>query len=90
MKGYVYILESERNRRFYVGSSINPEKRLTELHNRGKVMATRLMIPWRLVFKQEYENIRMARMVEYKLKRMKSKKILEEIVGSGVCFVRVG
>ena len=53
-------------------------------------MATKLLVPWKLVFKQKYGSIREARRVEYKLKRMKSRKILEKIIKSGVCLVAVG
>lgn len=85
----MYILKSEKNGRYYVGSSINPERRLLEKHNKGLVMATKYLIPWIIVFKQEYKEIKVARQVEYKLKTFKSKVILEKIVKSGVCNLRI-
>jgi predicted GIY-YIG superfamily endonuclease len=87
VKGYLYILKSGKNGRYYVGSSINPERRLLEKHNKGLVAATKYLVPWKIVFKQEYGEIKIARQVEYKLKTFKSKVILEKIIISGVCNI---
>ena len=49
-------------------------------HNLGKSTYTKLTRPFKLVFSQKYDNISEARRIEYKLKKFKSKKILEKIV----------
>ena len=52
---YVYVLESERSGRWYIGMSENPEKRLREEHNAGHVRATRGYRPYKLIYKELYE-----------------------------------
>ena len=81
-KGFVYILKSAKNEKYYIGSTIDVEKRLIE-HNNGYVKATKYLLPWKLEFFKEYPDIRQARQVEYKLKKFKSRKIIERIVVDG-------
>ena len=52
----VYILQSERNQRFYVGSTNDFERRLAE-HQRGHSVATRGRGPWRLVYQEQFESL---------------------------------
>jgi len=80
MFGYVYIIQSQKNGRYYVGSSEDPVRRLNEFHNKSKVKATMYLTPWKLVFSQRYEEIADARKVEYKLKQKKSRVILELVI----------
>jgi len=89
MKGYVYIIQSNKNKRYYIGSSTNPERRLIEFHNSKKVKATKYLIPWILKFTQEYETITLARKVERRLKQMKSKLIIEKIIKNEQCTIKV-
>lgn len=67
---------------YYVVSSIDPIKRLTE-HNLKKVKSTRNKAPWELKFYQKYPNIKLARQIEYKLKKLKRKDYLEKIIRDG-------
>jgi putative endonuclease len=78
-KGFVYILQSERNGRFYVGSTDNVERRFSE-HQNGIVRSTRNLRPWLLKFFKEYKSLTEARKVEYKLKSFKSRKVIEQII----------
>jgi len=57
MKGYLYILKSELNNRYYVGITNNIDRRLKE-HNDGKSKYTR---PFKLIFKQTYDDLSQAR-----------------------------
>ena len=50
---YVYVLRSERNSRFYVGSTKDVKKRLIE-HNTGKSQATRYIKPLKLIYSEQY------------------------------------
>ncbi|MCF7845741.1 MAG: GIY-YIG nuclease family protein [Candidatus Peribacteraceae bacterium] len=79
MDSFVYILESENCDRFYIGSSQNPEKRLSE-HNSGKTTSLKNKGPWKIVFRQKYSTNQKARAIEAKLKKMKNRKILERII----------
>jgi len=77
-----YILQSKKNNRYYIGSTLNLKRRLEE-HNSGKSTYTRNLRPLDLVFYQEYPNIIMARKIEYKLKSFKRKDIIEKIIEDG-------
>jgi len=80
MFGYVYIIQSQKNGRYYVGSSEDPTRRLDEFHNLGKVSATKGGLPWKMMFVKEYGTISEARKIEYKLKQKKSRVILELVI----------
>ena len=85
MKGYLYILKSDKSGKYYVGSSDNPQRRLETQHNEGFVRSTRSGIPWKLIFIQEYLDLPMARRIEYKLKKLKSRVIIEKIISDNFC-----
>jgi len=85
MKGYLYILKSDKTGKYYIGSSDNPQRRLETQHNAGFVRSTKNGIPWKLIFKQEYVNLPMARKIEYKLKKLKSRVIIEKIIADNLC-----
>jgi putative endonuclease len=76
---YLYILQSLKNFRYYIGSTNNIDRRLDE-HNSGKSKYTKIIRPLKLVFKQEYPSIMLARKIEHKLKKLKSKEIIEKII----------
>ena len=73
MEGSVYILQSQKNLSYYIGSTINIASRLIE-HNTGKVTYTRNLTPWVLIFFKVYPDIKTARQIEYKIKKLKNKK----------------
>jgi putative endonuclease len=77
--GYLYILQSCLNSSYYIGSTIDLEKRLSE-HNNGYVKSTKNLRPMELRFYKKYETILEARRIEYKLKKMKNRKIIERII----------
>lgn len=79
MKGFLYILKSEKNNRYYIGSSTDWERRLAE-HNDGKSTYTRTTRPWKLVYLHEYNSILLARREETSLKKKKSKGVIEELI----------
>lgn len=76
---WVYILQSDVNDRFYIGSTNDLEQRLIE-HNSGQSGYTKFTRPFKLVFSQEYKTLNEARKIEYKLKSFKSRKIIERII----------
>ncbi len=81
-KGYVYIMQSERSGMYYIGSCHNTTKRLLQ-HNNGKTLATRNKGPWILRLAQEYSTMKEARQVEYKLKRLKRRDYIEQMIQDG-------
>ena len=80
MKNFgVYILESKKNGRYYVGSTDNLERRIKE-HNIGKVFSTRNTRPWVIKVFVECDNLKEARSSEYRLKKYKRKDILNKVI----------
>jgi putative endonuclease len=78
---FVYILYSEKPSKFYVGACTELERRLYE-HNIGHSKFTSLGIPWNLVYKEHYEDLKSAKKREKEIKRKKSGKYIEKLVGS--------
>ena len=79
MNGFVYILESQKNKTYYIGSTNNLERRLDE-HNSGKVKYTKNLRTLELKFFKKYDSLTEARKVEYKLKKLKRRDIIEKII----------
>ncbi len=75
----VYILQSVRNGRYYIGSTQAVATRVAQ-HNAGKVRSTRHIRPLELVYSEPFENRAAARRREAYLKRLKSRKAIEELV----------
>ena len=59
MGGFVYILKSEKNGKFYVGSTKNLKDRLNR-HFTGRVRTTKDWRPLKLVFYKPYPTFREA------------------------------
>ena len=83
MKYYVYILESLKNGSFYIGYSGDLEKRIKE-HNEGKTKGNKYNGPFKLIYKEEYKDPIEARKREYYIKRQKSRKFIQELIGLGL------
>jgi len=50
---YVYILQSLKNKKLYIGYTNNLKKRLQE-HNSGKSLATKPFRPYKLIFYEAF------------------------------------
>src|SRR5579863_1415305 len=79
----VYILQSERSKRFYVGCAEQPEVRLVE-HQRGQTTSTRGRGPWTLVYQERFDTLTEARRRERQLKSWKSHRSIQELVGTSI------
>ncbi|OGH87381.1 MAG: hypothetical protein A2206_00050 [Candidatus Magasanikbacteria bacterium RIFOXYA1_FULL_40_8] len=64
---YVYLLESEKNGKIYVGSTKNLKERL-DYHNKKGEFYTRQHKPWKLIYYEAYNKEELARMREKRLK----------------------
>jgi len=80
MKACVYILLMW-DWRYYIGSTNNIERRFKE-HQLGKVDATKAFQPLELLFNRQYESLAKARDVERKLKKQKSRTIIEKFISN--------
>ncbi|APQ17217.1 GIY-YIG nuclease family protein [Maribacter hydrothermalis] len=64
---FIYVIYSDKFKRFYVGIADNMESRL-KCHNFGKVKSTKAFMPWRVVHLEELNNKQEARLREKYLK----------------------
>lgn len=76
---YVYILESLKDNRYYIGSTINLKERLKH-HKGGFTPSTKRFGGVKLVFSQYFVSLREARYIERRLKNLKRKDYLKKIV----------
>jgi putative endonuclease len=79
---YVYILKSERDGRFYIGSTTNLSARLKH-HFGGHTYSTKRFGFKKLVLKQKYGTLQEAIKVERWLKKLKRRDYVEKIVSEG-------
>ena len=73
---YVYLLESEKDKSWYIGYSTDLRKRFRR-HNSGGSLATKNKKPWRLIYYEAYIN---------KTDAFKREKFLKS--GSGRKFIK--
>ena len=81
MKYFVYILYSKSKDKYYTGYSKDADDRVLE-HNAGSTPSTRPGIPWILVYKEELEDKSTAIKRELAIKKMKSKKYIQKLIGN--------
>ena len=75
---WVYILQSQKDGRYYVGSTADLAKRLIH-HKGGHTPSTKRLGQVELVFEQEYEHLQDARKIEKRLKCQRSLRNLISI-----------
>ncbi|MEI6716647.1 MAG: GIY-YIG nuclease family protein [Candidatus Saccharibacteria bacterium] len=73
---FVYVIQSELNKKLYVGFSQNPKQRL-ETHNSGGNVSTKSARPWILIYIEGYRD---------KTDAMDREKFLK--TGSGKLFIK--
>ncbi|NER09707.1 GIY-YIG nuclease family protein [Muriicola jejuensis] len=77
---FVYIIHSTIDGSYYIGESSNVSQRLL-LHNSKElnIGKSRLKMPWELFFVLETENRTVALKIEKHIKRMKSRKYIQDL-----------
>ncbi len=75
----IYIIQSEKNNSYYIGQTNDLERRIDE-HNRGKDKYTRNKTPWKLVYKENFENRNEAIKRESGIKKKKSRSYIEWLI----------
>ncbi|HTE48580.1 MAG TPA: GIY-YIG nuclease family protein [Candidatus Paceibacterota bacterium] len=75
----VYILKSLNYDRYYIGHSINANKRLFE-HNLGKVRSTKAYKPWKIMYIEDQPNKREAYSREMKIKSFKHGEAFKKLI----------
>lgn len=73
---YVYVLESKKNRRWYIGSTKDLRKRILN-HNSGRNKSTKYAVPWRIIYCEIDVNKEDARAREKYLKSGPGRRFLK-------------
>ena len=76
---YVYVLQSEKNGCYYVGSTGDLDDRLKR-HNNGESKSTKPFAPYSLVYKEKFDSLPAARRREFEIKKKKSRRYIEELI----------
>jgi len=79
--GYIYLLESKKYNKFYLGSTDNLARRI-EYHNNGYSKATKNFIPWNCILIIKIGTLKEARRAEYYIKKQKEKLVIKNIIKS--------
>jgi putative endonuclease len=79
MPYYVYILESELDGKYYIGSTRDVLVRLAR-HNEGRSLYTKSRKPWKLVYTEEHPDRSSAMKRENGIKRRKDRAYIEGLV----------
>ena len=78
---FVYIIFSEKINKYYVGACTDLQRRVYE-HNIGHSKFTSTGTPWILKFNEKFESLQQAKKREMAIKKMKSRKYIENLIRS--------
>ena len=79
MSYYVYILESLKDKTYYVGSTPNL-KSILKRHNEGRVSYTKPRRPWKLVYTEDHPDRSSAAKRESEIKARKRRAFIDELI----------
>ena len=79
MIAYLYVLQSQTSGRYYVGSTTDLARRLSE-HNRSHSPPTSGRGPWELVYQESFSTLLEARRRELEIKKWKSEKLITHLI----------
>lgn len=82
MKYFVYIIESVKTHKYYVGSTDNVRNRITK-HNKGGSKYTKGKGPWLVEYTEVFETLSEARKKERQIKSWKKRKAIERLFTNG-------
>jgi putative endonuclease len=80
MSHYVYIIQSCKDNRYYIGETADVNARLI-FHNSGRQRSTRNRIPFRLVVVEEYTCRKDALKREQQIKSWKGGEAFKKLIG---------
>jgi putative endonuclease len=79
MSYFVYILRSQKDGSYYIGSTQGLAERV-QRHNQGRSLYTKARKPWIVVYSQEYQDRAKALKREKEIKSKKKKGYIESLV----------
>lgn len=74
-----YIIKSEQNGKHYIGSTSDIEKRL-QSHNSGANRSTKGKGPWKLIYKEIFEDKKQAWLRERQIKSYKGGEVFKNLI----------
>ncbi|OGN02323.1 MAG: endonuclease [Candidatus Yanofskybacteria bacterium RIFCSPHIGHO2_01_FULL_43_42] len=77
---YTYIIKSEKTNKYYIGSTIDINKRLRR-HNNGHNKSTKNGIPWLLIRVEEFDTRQESYKREMKIKSYKGGEAFKVLLG---------
>lgn len=77
---FMYILQSELTRKYYIGSTNDLSKRLVQ-HNAGRTPSTKNYRPWKLLYSEPFETLSEARRRERQVKAWKNPSYMIKTLG---------
>jgi len=77
---FVYIIESQKTSRYYIGYTSDLNNRLTH-HNSGATTSTSSGIPWKLVHTEQFPTKKDAWLRERQIKRYKGGEAFKKLIG---------
>jgi putative endonuclease len=80
MSHFVYIIQSQKDHKYYIGSTSNLESRLI-YHNSGRQRSTRSRIPFRLVYSEMFNSKSEALRRERYIKLLKGGEAFKRLIG---------
>lgn len=79
---FLYILQSQKDNSYDIGSTNSLENRLKK-HNSGGSRYTKSRMPWKIVYSENLNTLSEARKREFYLKSLKSKKEIQKLINFG-------
>ena len=76
---HVYIIQSKKNSKYYIGCSNNYKRRLNE-HNLGQNLSTKSFRPWELIHLESFKDQQEAYSREKKIKSYKGGNGLRKLL----------
>ena len=76
---FVYILQSEKDGRYYIGSTLNVEQRM-KYHNAGLQRSTRNRVPFKLIYTEELPDKHAALKREKQIKAYKGGNSFKKLI----------
>ena len=76
---YLYILQSKKSNKFYIGISSNTERRIQE-HNSSQVRSTKTGKPWIKIHEESFDNRSEATKRERYLKSLKKRYYIDSMI----------
>jgi putative endonuclease len=76
---FVYVLQSEKTRKFYIGETADLDDRLAR-HNEGRVPSTKGGLPWKMIYVERFERRPDALSRERELKSWRSHRRIVDLI----------